>query len=142
MKPWMVILGLLAILVVVGTWTLGNAFSTLSTESDRAKAAATAFSNNLVASGWTLAPFTKDATPDYLKTLTAAGDGAFAKYTVLGKPQSAESCSLFRLNITNGVGTAQVNCPMTFTTGKATLNVSLFGGGTYGWKVSGLGVQL
>ena len=138
----MIIVGLLAILAVIVGISISNAFNTLGAESDKATAAASKFSTDLVAAGWTMAPFTQDATADYVKTLTSAGDAAFAKYAVLGKPQSADKCALFRLNITNGVGTAQVNCPMTFETGKATLQVGLFGGGAAGWKVSSLAVQL
>ena len=119
-----------------------NAFSILSAEGDRAQAAANNFSRSLVASGWTMGAFQGTATKDYLKSLTDQGDAAFAKYATLGKPQSGETCKMQRLSITNGVGSALFNCPMTFTAGKGTLQVTLFGGGNIGWQVNGVAVQL
>lgn len=142
MKAWMVILGLLAILAVVVVWFAGNAFSSLKGESDRVVAAADTFSRGLVTSGWTIDAFSGLATKDYLETISKDGDAAFAKYATLGKPQASEPCTLFKLNIINGVGTANAHCPMTFANGKATLLVDLFGANGAGWQVNGLAIQL
>lgn len=142
MRPWVWILIVIAVIGGGGAWAISAALNFMFTESQNVDQAAQHFSNDLVASGWTIAAFSKNATPDYLASLQRDGTAAFDKYGGLGAPRSLDQCSVVRIDITNGVGHARASCAIVFDKGKAILQLSLFDPGGDGWKIDGLAVQL
>lgn len=120
-------------------WVLWSTFGTLSqTTGNVEEFAAGAVAT--IAAHWDAEDVSALATPALASALRS-GTPLAERYRILGNLMSVGKCSTYRLNITNGVGDAEVRCAAEFVSAEVTVVLGMGQSGGY-WKIYDIAVML